>query len=221
MALGLVCRSVDPGLRDCQRRQLRIVACACSRLCRRLWRYVAPPRHDAGLTEPSTRRGDAGVFGPRSSRHGGQQAVIQIFDNRGEGHWPTRAPPSILSKVLTPRVGETMRALLLIMSLAATCPVMSCAWVAPMGRRHGTLIEYRWAQGDDRSPPGPSHQVGDTVVLGLDGIDHAEVRPFRIGGDSAWSVIVRLTPPAATAFADATAAHVGRTIVVLMHDRIV
>lgn len=114
-----------------------------------------------------------------------------------------------------------MRPLLLIMSLAAICPVMSCAWVAPMGRRHGTLIEYRWAQGDDRSPPGLSHQVGDTVVLGLDGIDHAEVRPFRIGGDSAWSVIVRLTPPAATAFADATAAHVGRTIVVLMHDRIV
>jgi len=89
-------------------------------------------------------------------------------------------------------------------------------------------LEYRWV---GLGIAGPTHAVldaqtgrtlavSDSVVLDLAGVSRAEVvgRGARLAG---WDVIARLRPAAARAFAEATAAHVGDDLGILLDGRVV
>lgn len=98
---------------------------------------------------------------------------------------------------------------------------------APDSSRLRTL-QYRWVIGENLTSSGyvdPAtgmrYLLEDKVVLDIDGIERAQVHPVRTSVDSAWDVIVRLTPRAASDFAQTTATHVGRTLAVLMDGHIV
>jgi len=98
---------------------------------------------------------------------------------------------------------------------------------APDSSRLRTL-QYRWVIGENLTSSGyldPAtgmrYILEDKVVLDVDGVERAEAHPMRISGNSGWDVIVRLTPRAASEFAETTAAHVGRTLAVLMEGHII
>lgn len=89
-------------------------------------------------------------------------------------------------------------------------------------------LQYRWVIGENLTSSGYvdpatglTYQLGDAVVLDIDGIERADVHAFHVAGQSGWSVTVKLTPHAATAFAAATAAHIGQMLAVLMDGHIV
>ena len=101
---------------------------------------------------------------------------------------------------------------------------------APAPRGAGCdSIQYRFV--DDGAPAnarryrdpqsGQSYALRDSIVLDGRGIAQIEVRPRRVGADTSWDVMARLTPTGASALEAATASHVGSMIAVLVGDEIV
>lgn len=98
---------------------------------------------------------------------------------------------------------------------------------APDSSRLRTL-QYRWVIGEDSTSrgfadpaTGMKYRLENMVVLDINGIERAEIHPFPPARDSGWDVTVRLTPSAASEFAQTTAAHVGQMLAVLMDGHIV
>ena len=99
---------------------------------------------------------------------------------------------------------------------------------APTGARCDS-IQYRFV--DDGAPAtarryrssqnGQSYALRDSIVLDGHGIAQIEARPRRVGTDTSWDVMARLTPTGTSALTAATATHVGSTIAVLVGDEIV
>jgi len=98
----------------------------------------------------------------------------------------------------------------------------------PTGARCDS-IQYRFV--DDGAPAnarryrnpqnGQSYALRDSIVLDGRGIVQIEVRPRRVGTDTTWDVMARLTPAGTSALEAATAGHIGSMIAVLVGDEIV
>jgi hypothetical protein len=113
----------------------------------------------------------------------------------------------------------------------ALAAVVAATLVAPTARAQApeptVRLEYHWLS---EGVGGPSHvffdasgedvAVSDSLVLTLDGVARADVVPAG-PRRATWDVIVRLTPQAASAFADVTAAHVGHRLAVVLDGQVV
>jgi preprotein translocase subunit SecD len=99
---------------------------------------------------------------------------------------------------------------------------------APRGARCDS-IQYRFV--DDGAPAnarryrdpqsGRSYALRDSIVLDGRGVVQVEVRPRRVGTDTTWDVMARLTPAGTSALEAATSSHIGSMIAVLVGDEIV
>jgi hypothetical protein len=115
--------------------------------------------------------------------------------------------PACFALAITPvvLVGQT--------STASRCDSIQYRFIdegAPTTARHHPSL-------DD----GESYALRDsTVVEGRD-IAEIEVLPHRVGSDSSWDVIARLTPAGTSAMTAVTGRHLGQTLVVLLGDTII
>jgi hypothetical protein len=120
--------------------------------------------------------------------------------------------------------------------------LISVVWLVPLAlaaqapaRPGCERIQYRFA--DTVSPPtarisptariyrnsanGWSYTLNDTIVLDERAITSIGVDSFRLGKETAWSVVGRLTPAGAQALSEASANHVGQMLGVLIGDDLI
>lgn len=65
---------------------------------------------------------------------------------------------------------------------------------------------------------GQSYALRDSIVVNGRGIAEIQVSARRVGTDTTWDVIARLTPAGASAMSAATARNLGETLALLLGD---